>query len=49
MVGQMVGGIKDIEVETSSDEEEDDMEEVDLPKNKQDAPTKNRSVFTMFK
>lgn len=45
----MVGGIKDIEVETSSDEEEEELEEDDLPKNKQDAPAKNRSVFTMFK
>jgi len=49
LVGQMVGGIQDLEVESSDEEEEFDNHDEDNHQNHKSASTKSSSVFSMFK
>lgn len=47
----MVGGIQDLEVESSSDEDEEDDEDEEEagPQSRKTASTKSSGVFSMFK
>lgn len=47
----MVGGIQDLEVESSSDEDEEDEEDEEEagPQSRKAASTKSSGVFSMFK
>lgn len=47
----MVGGIQDLEVESSSDEDEEDDEDEEEtgPQSRKAATTKSSGVFSMFK
>lgn len=51
LVGRMVGGIQDLEVESSSDEDEEDDEDEEEPgpQSRKAASNKSSGVFSMFK
>uniref|UniRef100_A0A0A9Y262 Signal recognition particle receptor subunit alpha n=1 Tax=Lygus hesperus TaxID=30085 RepID=A0A0A9Y262_LYGHE len=49
LVGQMKGSIKDLEVDSDSEEFEEDSEEEEKPKRQQQPANKSRGVFSMFK
>lgn len=49
LVGQMVGGIQDLEVESSSEEEEEEDDDEIGSHNRKPVAAKSTGVFSMFK